>query len=63
MLQTERLQTLEEIRTVLDGNQRVDFKLADRASAYDFIRRTLVRFHYRAWASRTGASSGVTWPR
>ena len=45
MLQTERLQTLEEIRTVLDGNQRVDFKLADRASAYDFIRRTRVRFH------------------
>ena len=45
MLQTERLQTLEEIRPVLDGNQRVDFKLADRASAYDFIRRTRVRFH------------------
>ena len=30
----------------LSAIERVDFKLADRASAYDFIRRTRVRFHY-----------------
>ena len=46
MLQTERLRTLDEVRAVIDGNQRVDFQIADRESAYDFIRRTLVRFHY-----------------
>ena len=46
VLQTERLRTLDEVRAVIDGNQRVDFQIADRESAYDFIRRTLVRFHY-----------------
>ena len=46
VLQTERLRTLDEVRAVIDGNQRVDFHIADRESAYDFIRRTLVRFHY-----------------
>ena len=46
MLQTERLRTLDEVCAVIDGNQRVDFQIADRESAYDFIRRTLVRFHY-----------------
>ena len=46
VLQTERLRTLDEVRAVIEGNQRVDFQIADRESAYDFIRRTLVRFHY-----------------
>ena len=46
MLHTERLQTLDELHAVLDGNERVDFKRISRKSAYDFIRRTLVRFGY-----------------
>ena len=47
LLQAERLRTLDEVRVFLDGNGLVDFQCADRASAYDFIRRTLVRFGYR----------------
>ena len=47
-LQTQRVQTLEQVRRVADGNEPVDFALADRASAYDFIRRTLVQFDYSA---------------
>ena len=47
-LQTQRVSTLEQIRRVAAGNEPVDFALADRASAYDFIRRTLVQFEY--WA-------------
>ena len=47
-LQTQRVQTLEQVRRVAEGNEPVDFALADRASAYDFIRRTLVQFDYSA---------------
>ena len=43
-LQTERIGTLEEVRAFVEGSEPVDIKLADRASAYDFVRRTLVRF-------------------
>ena len=45
-LQTERIRTLEEVRAFVEGSGPVDIKLADRESAYDFIRRTLVRFGY-----------------
>ena len=45
---TERLRTLEEIRTFMEGNRPVDFQSADRADAYEFVRRTLVRFRYGA---------------
>ena len=47
-LQTQRVQTLEQLRRVAEGNEPVDFALADRASAYEFIRRTLVQFDYAA---------------
>ena len=47
-LQTQRVQTLEQVRRVAEGNEPVDFALADRASAYEFIRRTLVQFDYAA---------------
>ena len=47
-LQTERIGTLKEVRAFVEGSGPVDIKLADRASAYDFIRRTLVRFGYHA---------------
>ena len=43
-LQTERLQTLEEVRAFVNGNEGVDFKLEDRASTYGFVRRTLVQW-------------------
>ena len=49
-LQTQRVQTLEQVRRVAEGTEPVDFAPADRASAYDFIRRTLVQFEY--WALR-----------
>ena len=47
-LDTERLRTLEEIRTFMEGNRPVDFRSADPADAYEFVRRTLVRFCYGA---------------
>ena len=45
-LQTQRVQTLEQLRRVAEGTEPVDFALAERASAYEFIRRTLVQFDY-----------------
>ena len=45
-LQTQRVQTLEQVRRVAEGNEPVDFALAERASAYEFIGRTLVQFDY-----------------
>jgi len=47
-LQTQRVQTLEQVRQMAQGTEPVDFTLADRASAYEFIRRTLVQFRYAA---------------
>ncbi|MCY4550138.1 MAG: hypothetical protein OXC28_17355 [Defluviicoccus sp.] len=47
-LQTQRVQTLEHVRRVAEANETVDFAIADRASAYEFIRRTLVQFVYAA---------------
>ena len=47
-LQTERLQSLEQIRAFVRGNEAVDFELVDRPSAYGFIRRTLVQFRYHS---------------
>ena len=45
-LQTQRVRTLEQVRRVAEGNEPVDFAVADRESAYEFIRRTLVEFSY-----------------
>ena len=45
-LQTERLQTVEQIRGFLDGNGEVGFTPLDRDEAYGFVRRTLVRLNY-----------------
>ena len=47
-LQTERLQTVEQIRGFLDGNGEVGFTPLDRDEAYGFARRTLVRLDYDA---------------
>ena len=45
-LQTERLRTMEQIRAFVEGCESVDYKPQDRAGAYAFVRRTLVRFDY-----------------
>ena len=45
-LQTERVQTLADVGAVIDGNDRLDYQFTDREAAYEFIRRTLVRFDY-----------------
>ena len=45
-LQTERLRTMEQVRAFVEGSEPVDYKPQDRASAYAFVRRTLVAFHY-----------------
>jgi len=47
-LQTQRVQTLEQVHRVAAGEERVEFEVLERASAYDFIRRTLVQFDYAA---------------
>ena len=47
-LQTERLQTLEQVGVFVEGNEAVDFEHVDRESAYAFTRRTLVEFRYHS---------------
>ena len=47
-LQTERLRTVEQIRSFPDGNGEVDFRPLARDEAYGFVRRTLVRLDYDA---------------
>ena len=47
-LQSERAQTLADVRAVIDGNDRLDYQFTDREAACEFIRRTLVRFDYPA---------------
>ena len=47
-LQTERLDSVEQIGDFLDGNGEVDFRPLDREEAYGFVRRTLVRLDYDA---------------
>ena len=45
-LQTERLCTADQIRAFLNGNETVDYHPQDRACAYEFVRRRLVRIGY-----------------
>ena len=45
-LQTERLCTVDRISAFLEGNEIVDYLPQDRAGAYEFVRRTLVRIGY-----------------
>ena len=47
-LQTQRVQTLEQVHRVAVGEESVQFEVLERASAYNFIRRTLVQFDYAA---------------
>ena len=43
-LQSQRVQTMEQVRRVAEGNEAVDIALADRGPAYEFIGRALVQF-------------------
>ena len=45
-LQTQGLQTLEQLRTFLEGSQPLGFEVASRKDAYDFINQTLRHFRY-----------------
>ena len=47
-LQTQRVRTLEQVRRVVEGTEAVDLTVAERDSAYEFIRHTLVVFDYTA---------------
>ena len=45
-IHTERLRTMEQVRAFVEGSGPVDHQPEDRRSAYEFVRRTLVRFDY-----------------
>ena len=51
---TERIRTLDDIRAFLGGNEAADITPHDRAAAYAFIERALVRFKYHFGLSRAG---------
>ena len=45
-LDIERLRTLDEVRDFMAGSTPVDFRFVERADAYAFVRRFLVRSRY-----------------
>ena len=45
-LDIERLRSLDEVQDFMAGSAPVDFRFLDRADAYGFVRRVLVRFRY-----------------
>ncbi len=45
-LQTQRVQTLEQVRAFVEGSEAVDFVGGDRAGVYALVRRTLVKLDY-----------------
>ena len=45
-LQTQRVQTLEQVRAFVEGSEAVDFASGDRAGVYTLVRRTLVKLDY-----------------
>ena len=42
-LQTQRVQTLEQVRAFVEGSEAVDVAGDDRAGVYALVRRTLVK--------------------
>ena len=46
-LQTECIRTLVQVAAFVEANAPVDVQPADRASAHDFVARTLSRLGYR----------------
>lgn len=51
-LESQRLQTMEQVRAFLEGSEAVDYQHADRAGAYAFVRGMLVRLGYGALGRR-----------
>ena len=45
-LQTQRVQTLEQVLAFVEGSEAVDFAGSDRAGVYTLVRRTLVKLDY-----------------
>ena len=45
-LQTQRVQTLEQVRAFVEGSEAVDFAGGDRAGVFTLVRRTLVKLDY-----------------
>ena len=45
-LQTERINTIDQVHAFLEGNEQVDYLPQERDGAYEFVRRTLVRIGY-----------------
>jgi transposase InsO family protein len=45
-LQTQGLQSLEQVRAFLEGSQRLGFEVPNREATYEFIAQTLRRFAY-----------------
>ena len=45
-LHTERVRSLDQVRTFVEGSEAVDFSVSDREGIYALIRRTLVRLGY-----------------
>ena len=45
-LDTQRLQTLDQVREFLAGSRPLDLQLETRAEAYAFVAETLQRFDY-----------------
>lgn len=55
-LQTQALETLEQIQAFLDGSQELKLKIHSRDEAYQFVAQTLRLFRYR---QRTKAEKGL----
>jgi len=53
-LRTERIRTLDDIRAFLGGSEPADITPRDRATAYAFVERTLVRLRYHTGLPRAG---------
>ena len=45
-LQTERVQTLEQVHAFIEGSEAADFAGVERESVYEFVRRALVQLDY-----------------
>ena len=45
-LRTQRVRTLEQVRSFVEGSKAVDFAEGDREGAYVLVRRTLVQLRY-----------------
>ena len=45
-IQTQRVQTLEQVRAFVEGSEAVDFAGGERSGVYTLVRRTLVKLDY-----------------